>query len=121
MKEYISTIAYDVFIVFFLLFTASVFIEGLRKGLVVNYIDTNLLLILTLLSGLGAVLVPHHTRQRTQTSHRWYIQSFLTALCVAFVVAVWSADAPIWKLFFAAAAFLVTFFVCAACRIEEES
>ncbi len=119
-KHYISILFSDIFCVTLTLYTGILFAELLKKGVVVEYVNTTTLLVVMACSGILAVIFPHGDDKRTEWTA--YAVCGLIGAYIGFLVYSQTVPMAPWSYLFGISAGLVTF-VCSGilCTLKSDS
>jgi hypothetical protein len=81
IKEFISKVSKDIFIISFITFVVFFILESLERGFVTNYINVNALLVICFLSGLIAAIFKEKTETEwLKANWKFYILTGLVSL-----------------------------------------
>ena len=109
-KSFFSGLVFDVFFTSFFLFIVSFFLEGVRKGIIVNFLNLKVILLICILSGAISVFFPVH-RER-QKGGVLQAALFLPWGVIAGTLAyLYSPDGWQWKYLFAAGSGAAAYFI----------
>ena len=118
MGTIISQLSYDVFLITLAGYVIALALESMKAGVVVRYFNLNHLLIIVVLSGVLAILLPHPSVASRNT--RWYYVGLVAlSLVLGCIVFQLTVSLGVWAYICSAASILL---LCSAgIMIEQES
>lgn len=102
MMDFLAKLVYDIFFTSFFIYAVSFFLESFYKGIVVNYVNLKIVLVVCIISGLCSVARP--PRKIKKTKKIWtYVFIFLFAGIAAVFTYQTSSDVWKWRWIFSCA------------------
>lgn len=108
IKQFFSSIIYDVFLASLAVFLLSFLIESQWKGAVVQWVNLNYVLVICLVSGILSVLLPKEAVQ-TRPGLGYWIGSILISAAAGFLSYKHSEELDLWSYGFAFGIALIIF------------
>lgn len=91
----ISQLSYDVFLISLLGYVVALSLESMKAGVVVRYFNINDLVVIGIISGILAVVLPHPPVVSRNT--RWfYVALVLLSILLGFIVFQLTATLGVW-------------------------
>lgn len=110
IKQFFSSIIYDVFLASLTVFLLSFLIESQWKGSVVQWVNLNYVLVICLVSGILSILFPKET-VKTNPGVFYWIGSALISIAAGFLSYKHSEELGLWSYGFAFGVALIIFCV----------
>lgn len=119
MKQFFSSLIYDVFLASFTVLMLSLLIETQWKGAVVQWVNLNIVLITCIASGIVSVLLPKEI-ERAHSGIGYWIGSLFMSAIAGFIAYKQSAEKlGDWALAFALGVGLIIVCISAALTIKS--
>ncbi|MBI4272648.1 hypothetical protein HY621_02245 [Candidatus Uhrbacteria bacterium] len=110
MKQFFSSIIFDVFLASLAVFLLSFLIEQEWKGAVVQWVNLNYVLVICLVSGILAILFPKEVEKDHPGAGYW-IGSVFISIAAGFIAYKHSEELGVWAYAFACGVSLIIFFI----------
>ncbi len=120
IKQFLSSIIYDVFLSSLTVFLLSFLIEAQWKGVVVQWVNLNYVLVICLVSGILSVLLPKQT-EKTRPGIGYWIGSLLISVSAGFISYKHSDELGVWAYAFALGVAMIIFFIAYVLAITSET